>query len=294
MSFRGGGRGGGRDGGRGRGPPGRGGGRDGGRGRGRGRGFGGPRTVVEPHTLHAGVFILRGKDDAICTLNMVPGVSVYGEKRVAVKVPPPADAPEGTQPDQKEYRTWSVYRSKLASAIVCGAADIHIRPGTRVLYLGGASGTTVSHVSDLIGPTGVVYAVEFSPRSGRDLVDMAQRRPNVVPIIEDARHPLKYRMLVGTVDTIFMDVAQPDQARIMGLNADYFLKTDGHFVISIKANCIDSVAAPEVVYKSEMEKLKQCGLKPKSQVSIDTFERGHCVVIGQYRPTAAKGEKEKK
>jgi fibrillarin-like rRNA methylase len=36
------------------------------------------------------------------------------------------------------------------------------------------------------------------------------------------------------VDTIFADVAQPDQARIVALNAHHFLKNDGHFVISIK------------------------------------------------------------
>lgn len=59
--------------------------------------------------------------------------------------------------------------------------------------------------------TGVVYAVEFSHRSGRDLVNMAKKRTNVIPIIEDARHPAKYRMLVGMVDVIFSDVAQPDQ-----------------------------------------------------------------------------------
>jgi fibrillarin-like rRNA methylase len=53
--------------------------------------------------------------------------------------------------------------------------------------------------------------VEFSHRSGRDLVNMAKKRTNVIPIIEDARHPSKYRMLVGMVDVIFSDVAQPDQ-----------------------------------------------------------------------------------
>src|SRR3546814_11972994 len=67
-----------------------------------------------------------------------------------------------------------------------------------------------------------------------DLINMAKSRTNVIPIIEDARHPLKYRMLVGMVDTIFADVAQPDQARIVGLNAQYFLKNGGHFVVSIK------------------------------------------------------------
>ena len=60
-------------------------------------------------------------------------------------------------------------------------------------------------------PHSWVYAVEFSHRSGRDLVEMSKKRPNIVPIVEDARYPLKYRMLVPMVDCIFMDVAQPDQ-----------------------------------------------------------------------------------
>jgi rRNA 2'-O-methyltransferase fibrillarin len=77
-----------------------------------------------------------------------------------------------------------------------------------VLYLGAASGTSVSHVADIVGETGVVYAVEFSHRSGRDLINMAKKRTNVIPIIEDARHPQKYRMLVDMVDVIFADVAQ--------------------------------------------------------------------------------------
>ena len=85
--------------------------------------------------------------------------------------------------------------------------------GSKVLYLGAASGTSVSHVSDIVGPEGAVYAVEFSHRSGRDLVNMAKKRPNVIPIIEDARHPQKYRMLVPMVDVVFADVAQPDQVR---------------------------------------------------------------------------------
>lgn len=81
---------------------------------------------------------------------------------------------------------------------------------------------------------GLVYAVEFSHRSGRDLLNVAKKRTNIIPIIEDARHPHKYRMLVGMVDCVFADVAQPDQARIVALNSQYFLKNGGHFVISIK------------------------------------------------------------
>ena len=88
-------------------------------------------------------------------------------------------------------------------------------------------------------------------RAGRDLVNMAKKRPNVIPIIEDARHPQKYRMLVPMVDVVFADVAQPDQGRIVGLNAQYFLRNGGFFVISIKASCIDSTAPPEAVFARE-------------------------------------------
>ena len=82
--------------------------------------------------------------------------------------------------------------------IIGGIDGIHMKPGSKVLYLGAAAGTTVSHVSDIVGPTGCVYAVEFAHRPGRDLINMAKSRTNVIPIIEDARHPLKYRMLMGT------------------------------------------------------------------------------------------------
>ena len=163
-----------------------------------------------------------------------------------------------------------------------------IKPGATVLYLGAASGTSVAHVSDIIGPNGTVYAVEFSHRPGRDLINMAKKRTNVVPIVEDARMPLKYRMLVGMVDVIFADVAQPDQSRIVALNASYFLKVGGHFVISIKASCVDSTAAPEAVFASEVTKLKKDNFKPQEQVTLEPYERDHAVVIGAYRVAKKK------
>ncbi|KAL6270320.1 hypothetical protein ACE6H2_027231 [Prunus campanulata] len=247
----------------------------GGRGRGGGRGGmkGGNKVVVEPHR-HEGVFIAKGKEDALVTKNMVPGEAVYNEKRISVQ------NEDGTK---IEYRIWNPFRSKLAAAILGGVDDIWIKPGARVLYLGAASGTTVSHVSDIVGPTGVVYAVEFSHRSGRDLVNMAKKRTNVIPIIEDARHPAKYRMLVGMVDVIFSDVAQPDQARIVALNASYFLKAGGHFVISIKANCIDSTSPAEAVFQQEVKRLQADQFKPMEQVTLEPFERDHACVVGGYR-----------
>jgi len=258
-----------------------GGGRGGGGRGGRGGGMRGGKTVViEPHR-HEGVFIARGKEDALVTRNMVPGDSVYGEKRISV------DGEDGTK---IEYRVWNPFRSKLAAAILGGVDQIHMPPGCKVLYLGAASGTTVSHVSDVVGPEGLVYAVEFSHRSGRDLLNVAKKRTNIIPIIEDARHPHKYRMLVGMVDVVFADVAQPDQARIVSLNSQYFLKNGGHFVISIKANCIDSTAEPEAVFAEEVRKLQADKLKPQEQLTLEPYERDHAVVVGTFRPpTKAKG-----
>jgi len=286
MSGRGGSRGGASRGG-GRGGGSRGGGRGGGRGRGgggrggRGGAKGGSKVTIEKHRLE-GIFIAKGgKDDALATKNLDVGNSVYGEKRVSVE--------EG---DQKiEYRIWNPFRSKIASAVVAGIENVFIKPGTKLLYLGAASGTTVSHCSDIVGPTGVVYAVEFSHRSGRDLINVAKRRTNIIPIIEDARYPLKYRMLVGMVDTIFADVAQPDQARIVGHNASYFLKNEGNFCISIKANCIDSTAPAEAVFASEIKVLQTLGFKPIEYVTLEPYERDHAVVCGTHRPAAATTEK---
>nr|XP_029154432.1 mediator of RNA polymerase II transcription subunit 36a isoform X2 [Arachis hypogaea] len=256
----------GRGGGGGRGTPfkARGGGGRGGGGRGGGRGGrggmkGGSKVVVEPHR-HEGIFIAKGKEDALVTKNLVPGEAVYNEKRITVQ------KEDGTK---DEYRVWNPFRSKLAAAILGGVDNIWIKPGARVLYLGAASGTTVSHVSDVVGPNGVVYAVEFSHRSGRDLVNMAKKRTNVIPIIEDARHPAKYRMLIGMVDVIFSDVAQPDQA-----------------------NCIDSTVPAESVFASEVNKLKAEQFKPFEQVTLEPFERDHACVVGGYRMPKKKKDAE--
>lgn len=164
-----------------------------------------------------------------------------------------------------------------------------MKPGTKVLYLGAANGTTVSHVSDLVGETGIVYAVEISERSGRDLIQMSKKRPNIVPIIDDARKPQNYRFLIPTlVDVIFADVAQPDQARILAFNAQHFLKNNGGYVFSIKANCIDSTEDPETIFKDQIKKLKTYGLKSKEQVTLEPFERGHAVVTGIFTSANAQ------
>jgi len=133
---------------RGRGGPGR-----GGRGGGRGGARGGAKTILEPHR-HPGVFIAKAKESMLVTKNLAPGDSVYGEKRITI---------EGTEPDTKvEYRVWNPFRSKLAAGILSGLDQIFIAPGKKVLYLGAASGTSVSHVADIVGPVRLPRSPQIS------------------------------------------------------------------------------------------------------------------------------------
>ena len=242
--------------------------------RGKGVGFrGGKKVMIQPFK-HKGVFLMQGDNDAILTKSLFPGESVYGEKRVSVE----------ENSVKVEYRVWNPYRSKIGAFITSGVDLLGFGPGSKVLYLGGASGTTCSHVADVIGMEGILYAVEFSARCGRDLITMAKKRTNVVPIIEDARKPWNYRSILEMVDFVFADVAQPDQARIIALNCKHYLKNGGVFMVCIKASCIDSTKPPKVVFQSEVEKLKAEGLVPKKYITLDPYQKDHAMVVGYYRP----------
>mmetsp|Transcript_18548 Transcript_18548/g.46785 ORF Transcript_18548/g.46785 Transcript_18548/m.46785 type:complete len:161 (+) Transcript_18548:360-842(+) len=153
----------------------------------------------------------------------------------------------------------------------------------KILYLGAASGTTVSHISDIIGTDGIIYAIEFSHRSGRELLNLAKKRQNIIPIIEDARHPQKYRMFLTMVDLIFSDIAQPDQARILSINANHFLRSGGFFIITIKASCIDSTLEPSLIFSKEVQKLQKENFKPVEQITLEPYERDHAMVFGKFR-----------
>lgn len=200
---------------------------------------------------------------------------MYGEKRITASI-----RVKGAMED-KMFRVWNPYRSKLGASVLNGIKTIPVAPGSKVLYLGAASGTTVSHVSDIVGPNGTVYAVEFANRPGRELCAMAQRRSNIVPIIEDARMPNKYRMLVQMVDGLFSDVAQPDQTEIVMKNAKMFLKKGGWLMIAVKASCVDTLAKPEEVFAAECDKLESEGFDLKEQVSLEPYQRHHAAITAQ-------------
>lgn len=181
--------------------------------------------------------------------------------------------------DNLTYRPWSPGTSKLSSMILKGM-KIPLAMDSDVLYLGAASGTTVSHVSD-IATEGVVYAVEFSARPARDLVRMAAERVNIIPVIADARYPDQYPPFIDHVDVIYQDVAQPDQAGILIANAEKYLVKGGYALIAIKARSISLTESPSTVFEKEIEKMSST-FDIIKKVSLEPLHHDHMAVICKY------------
>jgi fibrillarin-like pre-rRNA processing protein len=225
---------------------------------------------VKPHENFEGVYYLHLEDGSrrLATRNLSPSKNVYGERLVKHK---------GT-----EYRLWEPYRSKLAAAILKGLKTLPIRPDHKVLYLGAASGTTASHVSDIVGEAGHVYCVEFAPRSIRELVNnVCEFRMNMSPILADARLPLRYSALVEKADDVYCDIAQPEQAKILADNADLYLKNGGWIMLAVKARSIDVTKEPSEVYKREVETLEKRGFEILEVIHLEPYEKAHAMVVAQ-------------
>lgn len=177
------------------------------------------------------------------------------------------------------YRLWNPSTSKLASMITKGM-KIPLHKNSRVLYLGAASGTTVSHVSDIV-TDGIVYAVEFAPRPARDLLRVMESRDNVIPIIADARQPFLYPPFIDHVDCIYQDVAQPDQSRIAIANADKYLKEGGSLIIAIKGRSISVSENLDEVFRTEIETLKP-NFRIVERISLEPLHKDHVAVLCKY------------
>jgi fibrillarin-like pre-rRNA processing protein len=226
---------------------------------------------VKPHPQFPAIFqaVLEDGAQRLATENLSQGRNVYGERLIRY---------EGV-----EYRVWDAFRSKLAAAILKGLKTLPIKPNHLVLYLGAASGTTASHISDIVGEKGHVYCVEFASRSIRDLVDnMCTYRSNMSPIFEDARFPEKYTMFVHEkVDDIYCDIAQPEQAKILADNADLFLKSPGCTMLAVKAQSIDVTKEPSEIYKREVKVLKNRGFHTKEVVHLEPYDKAHAMIVAQ-------------
>jgi fibrillarin-like pre-rRNA processing protein len=189
------------------------------------------------------------------------GEPVYGE---------PTDGP---------WRLWDAGRSKLGATLEFGL-DTGLEGGESILYLGAASGTTVSHVADFAGPT---YAVEFAPRPARDLVDVAEGRGNLFPLLKDARQPETYAHVVESgVDALVQDVATRGQARVAARNRQ-FLHDDGRLLAAIKARSEDVTRSPDAVFEAVLDELRET-YEVLETARLDRYHDDHLAVVARPRP----------
>ena len=198
------------------------------------------------------------------TINLTPGKNVYGEKLV--------------RQDNAEYREWDASKSKLASAILKGSPNIGIRKNDIVLYLGSASGTTVSHVSDIVGSSGFIFAVDIAPRVMRDLIFLCYQRKNIAPVLADANKTDLFKERACAVDVIYQDVAQKSQVGIFLKNVNLFLKAGGYALLALKARSIDVTRNPKQIFKEVKEQLEK-SLTIIDYRELEPFQKDHCMFI---------------
>ena len=203
------------------------------------------------------------------TVSRCPGVRVYGERLV--------------NSDGTEYREWNPARSKLSAYLMCGGKTFPFKKDSKVLYLGAASGTTSSHVSDICDE-GRVFCVEFAPRSFRDLVKTTERRDNMIPILGDATKPEEYRFVVENVDVVYADVAQKNQADILVDNMETYCARYG--MVSIKARSEDVTADPQKIFDASVERLKLRGCRVLEVVGLEPYEKAHAMIVVEKQRTA--------
>jgi len=212
--------------------------------------------------------------------NVADRVQLFTE---AVARPPPVYGERWVELGARAFRAFEPGRSKLAAAILHRWTGPVPTVEETWLYLGAASGTTASHVADLVGPAGRVYALERSPRSFARLLSLAERWPNLLPILADARAPRAFAHLVPPVRGIYADIAQPDQVAIARENAALFLDRPGAaFVMALKTPSMgrDAEASGHL---ADAERALRGGFDLAPSVELEPFHRGHYLVGGRAR-----------
>lgn len=202
--------------------------------------------------------------NGLYTLNLTPGKTVYDESII-------------TQ-NSIEYRDWNPKKSKLGAALMKGVSQIGIMPGKSVLYLGCSTGTTCSHVSDILGNNGILFGVDPAPRVMREFIFLSEDRKNMAPIIEDANHPERYQEFVPKVDVVFQDIAQRSQVSIFLKNCDMFLKKGGFGLLVIKARSIDVTKDPKKIFNQVRNELER-NITIVDYRELDPYEKDHCIYV---------------
>lgn len=208
--------------------------------------------------------VLRDKKQIFTeNLSSARGKKVYNERIIKNK--------------DREFRAWNPYRSKFAAAIL-NELDIKINQDFNILYLGAATGTTVSHISDIV-KNGIVYAVENSPIAMKKFLKVCETRKNIIPIFQDANHPERYYSIVPNVDFIYQDISQRNQADIFIRNSKKFLKEKSKAILMVKARSIDVSLKPKKAYELVCNILKKSDFIINNTIDLSPFEKDHAAIV---------------
>jgi len=173
-----------------------------------------------------------------------------------------------------EFRGWDPWRSKLAALLLNGAPPELLAPPRSVLYLGGAHGTTASHLSDL-WPQTPIYVIEKSASSFGPLLALAKRRTNLLPILADAQLPERYRADVGEVELLYQDVAQRDQVRILQENAEACLAEHGRGILMLKVRSVTQRRPAAAIVRESRAALGRARFVIDGEWALSPFAREH-------------------
>ncbi|MEM3126997.1 MAG: fibrillarin-like rRNA/tRNA 2'-O-methyltransferase, partial [Candidatus Woesearchaeota archaeon] len=172
----------------------------------------------------------------------------------------------------------------LCSYLTKGGTQFPFQDGSVVLYLGASTGTTVSHVSDIVGKNGIVFALDFAPRVLSDLVFLAEERSNIAPILADAGDVMNFADKVCQADIVFQDVAQKNQLEIFLRNVDLFLKQGGFGYVAIKARSVDVTKKPNIIFDMVKRQIKENkSLELVDSRILDPFQKDHCMFVVKKR-----------
>ncbi len=203
-------------------------------------------------------------ENKIYTINLIPKQKVYGEKLI-IK-------------NNIEYREWNPFKSKYCAAIVNGLKKNIFQKNSKILYLGSAEGTTVSHVSDIVGQNGEIYCIDISTIAMQKLTKLASIRENILPILADANNINEYsEFFEEKVDSIFIDISQRNQIEIF-LKNSIFLKKNGLAGISLKTRSISQSEKVSDILEKEKEKLKN-DFEIEQIINLEPFEKQHYFIL---------------
>ncbi len=187
--------------------------------------------------------------------------------------------------DGRAWRRFDPRRSKTAAALVTGGLGPEVEAvltSPPLLYLGAASGTSLSHLADIFAPE-PVYGVEVAPRSFADMLDNLKTWPNVFPVHADARRPETYASLVDRAGAIVQDVAIKDQVGVLAANARAFLVPGAPALLFLKARAVDSAAEPTDIFKDTRGQLATAGFEVREQRSLEPFDQDHRAYLVRWR-----------